>query len=356
MSEWSAEALERYWQFIAERQRIWRQRVMGVKPPWTDDPILGAYHFTNVYRELDPGTTFAKEAIIYARKPASERLFNLLLYRLIGREETYKALGWVRPGLAFRRERFYDALAEVRRRGEPVFTGSYMVNGYHWMGTKDKIENITRLIEEVCGLRDKYDQPGVREDAWGAAVAEIERLRSLNQPARARVHEILSNLNGWGGFLAYQVMVDLSYPAERLWPSPAHVLPEMGDNDGWVFLGSGAVKGLNVLAGRETRRPEHQALIAELQERTNQALDNLGFNWLARLTGGVEGDLEPIPLSKANILNCCCEFFKYDRASRGGQPPRMRYAVPREAPEPLRPGAPEAALKDQEDLFPEATP
>jgi len=51
-----AESLDLFWQFIAERQKVWYRRVVEGRPaPWTDDDILQEYRFTNVYRELDPG-------------------------------------------------------------------------------------------------------------------------------------------------------------------------------------------------------------------------------------------------------------------------------------------------------------
>src|SRR5258708_1460952 len=39
-----------YWNFAAKRQTLFMRRVMGGAPPWTDDPILMSYRFTNVYR------------------------------------------------------------------------------------------------------------------------------------------------------------------------------------------------------------------------------------------------------------------------------------------------------------------
>ncbi len=38
------------WRFAAERQRIYLRRLAGEIGPWTDDPVLSAYRFTNAFR------------------------------------------------------------------------------------------------------------------------------------------------------------------------------------------------------------------------------------------------------------------------------------------------------------------
>ena len=43
------------WRFAAERQRIYLRRVVGEIGPWTDDPVLAAYRFTNAFRARGPG-------------------------------------------------------------------------------------------------------------------------------------------------------------------------------------------------------------------------------------------------------------------------------------------------------------
>ena len=45
--------VKRLFAFANERHMIYRRREAGESPPWTADPILCNYRFTNVYRELD---------------------------------------------------------------------------------------------------------------------------------------------------------------------------------------------------------------------------------------------------------------------------------------------------------------
>ena len=50
----SAEHHAEFFRTMFERQMIWKRRFLDQAPrPWTEDPILRDYKFTNVYRELD---------------------------------------------------------------------------------------------------------------------------------------------------------------------------------------------------------------------------------------------------------------------------------------------------------------
>lgn len=125
------EQLELFWWFVAERQKIWVRRfVQRLPSPWTTDPILRQERFTNVYRELDPGTVYAVEHILEANLPEKDRIFNVMLYRLIGRAETHTTLGLQRV-YDFDPDRFVDRLRWMRDVcGRAPFTAAYMVSGY----------------------------------------------------------------------------------------------------------------------------------------------------------------------------------------------------------------------------------
>ena len=43
------------WRFAAERHRIYLRRITGQPHPWTSDPVLSSYRFTNVFRAADRG-------------------------------------------------------------------------------------------------------------------------------------------------------------------------------------------------------------------------------------------------------------------------------------------------------------
>lgn len=49
-----------YWRFATERQAIFFARLEGQPSPWTSDPVLQAYRFTNAYRASDMGPDAAR--------------------------------------------------------------------------------------------------------------------------------------------------------------------------------------------------------------------------------------------------------------------------------------------------------
>ncbi|MCI0591377.1 MAG: hypothetical protein L0Y67_07235, partial [Gammaproteobacteria bacterium] len=54
-----------YWQFAAKRQDLFMRRIKGERLPWTDDPVLAAYRFTNVYRASDRVSQYLIANVIY---------------------------------------------------------------------------------------------------------------------------------------------------------------------------------------------------------------------------------------------------------------------------------------------------
>lgn len=313
-------ALARFWGFVVERQRVWHRRfIYRQRPPWTEDPHLSAGHFTNVYRELDPGTRFATE-ILTRSAPLEERVLNLMVYRLIGREETMKRLGWIT--LPFKPHWFRENLERQRVDG-PIFGSAYMVNSYSAMGWGDKILNVTALLRNLT------------EERWPVFWGRFLRTSGVDgygNGDRRELHATLSQEYGWGRFLAFQVMVDLAYPL----PDPTNLAQEaqlptsMGNHGGWATAGPGTLRGLQRIWPAATQKGD-DGLLAFL-ESSPEALDGLSAIhmhpapaapawtdpyglWLASRARG--GQLFPLRLSRANIANCLCEWDKYEKAREG---------------------------------------
>ncbi len=79
--------LQTFWYYITERHAIFHKKHLKKLPlPWTDDQILREYKFTNVFRDLDPGTIYITDRIIPVLKgDTSNLLFNLIIYRLFNK-------------------------------------------------------------------------------------------------------------------------------------------------------------------------------------------------------------------------------------------------------------------------------
>src|SRR3546814_9150260 len=63
--------LDTYWKFGAERLAMYLRRLAQPNGPWTDDPILRTYRFTNSFRAADRVSQYLIREIQYdsARSP-----------------------------------------------------------------------------------------------------------------------------------------------------------------------------------------------------------------------------------------------------------------------------------------------
>ena len=55
------EKVKEFYNWINERHRIYLKRLYKETPPWTDDPILQSYKFTNPFRENDRVTVWMRQ-------------------------------------------------------------------------------------------------------------------------------------------------------------------------------------------------------------------------------------------------------------------------------------------------------
>ena len=82
-----------YWRFAARRQQLFMRRLAGSPPPWTDDPVLCAYRFTNAYRAADRVSQYLIRHVLYdADQSPTEVFFRAILFKMFNRIETWEAL------------------------------------------------------------------------------------------------------------------------------------------------------------------------------------------------------------------------------------------------------------------------
>ncbi len=283
--------LDLFWWFVCERQNIWHKRfVQNLPLPWTKDPVMQNERFTNVYRELDPGTQYVIREILEIDAPKPDKIFNTMLYRLIGRSETHAAIGFQQLA-AFTPSHLEYLLKEYRNtQGSPLFTAAYMVSAYTNMGSTNKIENVVRLFALL------YQD-------FQTFYKRIEGCTSS-----AEVYDVLRSAYGFGNFLSYQVLVDLLYPLKVYGNTP--LLPY--SHDDWSSAGPGAQRGISMLL-KNTKRKDYLDVMRWL--RNNQVLEfcrlELDFPYIK------DSDGKYIDISLANIQNCLCELHKYVKISEG---------------------------------------
>ena len=284
-----------FWTFIAERQNIFVKRYLDrTPPPWTEDPILKEFKFTNVYRELDRGTVFYLEEIMAylesttiedserGRKGLFKKLvFQTLVYRHFNYIESWKVL------LPYLLEADWLGMEKALIRQPRIYTNAHNVTGFQWAGSVSKIENSMYLVQSLW-----YNQLDKITDAlW-------ERRNDMG----ASWQYMVDHIGGLGGFTAYEVVVDLSYSS----------LTGYNDDD-WVNPGPGCRRGLNrVFPGLGNNPSVCRDHIKLLRDNQNLYLESYGINfqqWMGK------------ELTLRNIEHCLCEYSKYAKAYfREGRP------------------------------------
>jgi hypothetical protein len=263
-----------YW--VREREEIRLRKETGESKPWTNDPILRRYKFTNIRREDDRVTRWIAK---YWREPYHDHddlWFALCLARLINWPTTLTVIGYPLP---WRPLWVLSKLRALRTQGVKVWSGAYIVstNGYDMP-------------------KDQYIVQRVLNPLWDERHILRVRLTDTLASYAAR----LRRCNGFSGFMTGQVVADLKYV------SP---LRHCDDWYCWAVSGPGSRRGLNRVAGRPIKSTWREAgwLQGVLQVQ-QQISARIGYQ-----------------LHAQDVQNCLCEFDKYERARLGQGKPKSKY-------------------------------
>ena len=281
------ENIERFCYWINERHSIYQRRLSGAPPPWTDDPILQEYKFTNPFRENDRVTVWMRQNWT---KPNSNRshgemIFNCCLFRMVGTSEFAEAHGWVEE---FNPEYTKSLIEERLKQGLRTFTGAYIITNQGLKAPKSEVV-VDHFLSPVWE----------NKEALAQIAAETQSLE--------KVHEALAAYKGWGGggFMSYEVVTDLNYTP---------VLARAEDKYKWANAGPGAKRGLN----RIHDRPLKKALGAYQSNREMQDLLEDSHRYLGKHISILDVDMRCIEHS-------LCEWDKYERVRLGQGRPRSIY-------------------------------
>jgi hypothetical protein len=122
---------ETYWHFADERQTIYLKRVAGEPPPWTDDPILKEYKFTNAFRAADRVSQYCIKEVIYGggSMEPDEVGFRVLLFKFFNTIAAWEALTaecgpftWEN----FDAAAYGDILGKAKDRGVKIWNPAYV--------------------------------------------------------------------------------------------------------------------------------------------------------------------------------------------------------------------------------------
>lgn len=286
--------LPEFYAYLKAREEIRIAKERKQEWPWTDDPILRQYKFTNVRREYDRTSMELAKAYRPHHDAAPEViLLNCAIGRYFGTYEFFNALGWQND---FNPERIKKLASDRLANKERVFTGAYVITN----------QGISKPKQEV--VVDYFLKP-----LWAKA-------RDLGAYANKdgsweRLAMLMKSLPGFGGtgFMIKEVTLDTMF-FPKFWPVPT---PNGGsqpiDYATWTPVGPGAARGIARVTGAVEKKPQ----------RMLQAI---------RTIAGAQGSLWPSNwgfLSPTDIQFGLCEFDKYERVRLGEGKPRSSYKRPK---------------------------
>jgi hypothetical protein len=273
-----------YWRFAAERQAIYFRRLAGQPGPWTADPILTTYRFTNAYRASDRVSQFLIRHVQYREdRPSTpdEIFFRTLLFKIFNRIETWTALEQVLGPLSFRGvdlNAIVELLDDIMARGGRLYSAAYIMPAPDF-GHRRKHANHLAMLKMMMDdrLPDRVHQA----------------------PSLSVVYELLRHYSGIGPFLAFQYAIDLNYS-------------ELLDHDesSFVVAGPGALDGIaKCFASTGTLSAED--VIQRVCDQQERAFESAGLPFQT-LFGR---RLQPI-----DCQNLFCEISKYARVAHPEAP------------------------------------
>lgn len=217
------ELFRRFLWFISERESIRRKKELGDPWPWTKDPILQRYKFTNIWRQ-DDRTTRALHARLQECESDREALLNIFAFRLVNRASEIERLpiircaktedwapGHIRWGDAFiilpalprgteKRHELLSLLSELRDE-----LGALSVNELFHHETVRRVLRRKRISGLVLYemMLDWWQYRGEPEAYVHIGPGALPMLRKLYPDARTvgvdRIEELTNILNGTYG-------------------------------------------------------------------------------------------------------------------------------------------------------------
>lgn len=339
-----------FFAFARERHSIYLRRQAGQARPWTTDPILQKYSFTNVFRELDRTTVWWR-AVSDTMRDKPEVLLATVLFRWFNRISTGEAIfnpdplvqqtsmhstyptpwrHYWKTGETFD---LRNSIVAHNPRG-PFVTGSYIILGQQGMSKLDGV--LACLHDFYVGVYEWDDQQPESStvalstySSW-KEVADF-LLVNRGEVSLEQVWRWLRRVPYLGDFMAYEVVTDLRHTA---------LLDRAPDIMTWANPGPGAARGLarvygREISGRKIQRPSKGQLVQEMRDLL--ALSQSSEYWPRwqknkynvvgyhdDVVGLQQRDAWPA-LEMRDIEHTLCEFDKYRRAQTGEGRPRGTY-------------------------------
>lgn len=267
-----------YCEFAVKRQEVFFSKMQNYKPPWTTDPIIQQYKFTNAYRASDRVSQYLIRNVIYSDQKfsADDICFRILFFKLFNKIETWEYMENALGEISYKQynfERYNQLFLNRLNQKERIYSAAYiMPSGKNSFGYEKKHQNNLQLLEYMM----KTNFP-----------AKLSKVKSFEE-----LYLLLLSYPTIGPFLAFQYSVDINY-------SELCDFSEMS----YVVAGPGAQNGIHKCFSN-IRGMLYEDVIKLVAENIEEEFDkrNLRFQ-----------SLFGRPLQLIDCQNLFCETDKYAR-------------------------------------------
>ena len=277
----TTKAYDTYWKFAYERQNIFFNRLKSSREPFTGDPILQEYKFTNTYRACDRVSQYLIKDVLYdapSGSSESDIFFRTVLFKLFNKIDTWKLLSEKFGELTvknFNIKHFNQFLDEEMNRGRVLYSNAYM------MASGCKEFKVTRKHTAHLMLIEKMLSDQLAE--------QISACKKMSDG-----YNLLLQYPLIGRFLAYQYITDINYSQLTNFSEMEFTIPGPGAKDG-IRKCFSSFGGLT-----ETE------IIKLMTDRQEYEFDRLGLKFKK---------IGKRPLQYIDIQNIFCEVDKYCRVA-----------------------------------------
>ncbi|KAL5506976.1 hypothetical protein ACEPAH_6432 [Sanghuangporus vaninii] len=279
-------AFDTFWEYASERHAVEERRRAGKPHPWSKKSVFREYKFCSVFRVADRGSQFLIKEVIEkgGSQEEEELLFRVLLYSSFVRVETYKLLSAALGPLSWKtydHAKYARVLLEAADNGDSIYTGAFQKFPPQ-LGYSHAHENHLALLEIMMS-----------NDLLG-------KLRGCKYMADA--FDVIYQFPGSGDFVAFQLLINLSYTP----------LVNFSEND-FVIAGVGAVKGLKkCFSPSDSVSGSESALIRWMTDTQERHFARLGLEPAVLSNGDGDGD-EKRKMTLVDVEHTLCELHKYVR-------------------------------------------
>lgn len=207
-----------YWYFASERQKVFMARAHGHPFPWTSDPIIQNYKFTNSYRASDRTSQYLIKNVIYKEDYSElDTIFRVMLFKLFNKIETWELLesqlGDVR--LSNFSPSVYGEIAQKAINAKAsIYSAAYIMPS----GPKSIYKGVRKHVFHFELLSSIFNSDFPK--------------RALKSKKMAELFKVLLSIESFGPFLAYQIATDLNYTSIFNFDEMEFVVPGPGAIDG----------------------------------------------------------------------------------------------------------------------------